>query len=331
MAFRTVAAAFVVTLAVAGCVTTGQGDGPKIVLKEASSRDRLLAETMGGMLLTPSQRKQLAKRMKQELPKQDLPSNFDTGAGFAGALALGFSPFSAQGVSTAGTISAGLAVVDALTATDRMNQVSAFYLPSQFEGNDIRTSSEATRIAQNMKRARVEAWAKSVGRSVSCVHSCDGPAPLYRITKDAAVKDRYFDPGLIYLTLAQRPMEQVQPTALESQLLGFAPAWKSSGPAGSPFCISMEEFAKDGKFPVSKDPQIGEYAANPCRSEHQNPLIRSLLRALTSDGYMFVGNMHAYSQFFALNGRILQLDRVADKFVTGEIAPETDAGALAPL
>ena len=238
-------------LALAGCARTTTITGPdsealavahSVPVELVELNDRALQEQvsyLGRYLLGDAFRVSVAKNgAESDWGRQALVDLVEyrsignsTGLGMAVSQAATGDLLSSQGSDVAFWSSVGIDVINSVLATQRMSDVSGFFMPAKFGDIDVESAEHATKLAVDFTETRIREAAESSGYETTCHLQCE-PESKSRIYKLVRTRERpgQFTPLELFLYWGYFdliPMPEKSEDYLLSHLLEFVPEYTS--------------------------------------------------------------------------------------------------------
>jgi hypothetical protein len=347
----------VITISSSGCSLPIHTKGSPLI--ETVDKEEIQdANYMARYLMDRSDRLRLQHVVRQtEAQRVKKAGNLSTGVGIAGTSLLGNNPLSRSGVNTASNIGLGLdaafLVEGMLRSSGNLDLVSKILLPPQYKGVTIKSPEQASRIALEYTKSRIDQFAKDVGRTVECIHGCKRVAgagsTIYKLTKKGFtgnepydhekteyLEEEQYNPPALFVSLNTGDMVHATNDPIRNRILGFTTtAWESQDHNGwQIWLFGKPSLSEDGELKLVEYKAFGKVYGKKLHHmyylQKYTPIARHFYRTITGgDNLVYFGYNFSSHSFFALKGDYYQFfARLPIRFMEHKVDTKTDVTAL---
>lgn len=197
---------------------------------------------LGNRMMSDSARRKLMENLGESLQakawvKDSLVSGANTSTTARMLADASASQFGSAAGLEAGAAGFAAGFLLSSLSNDNIDNAGQVFFPNEMYGKQLITQDDARRAMDRLAREQITAVADKLSWELSCVVGCEvGSGNVaYRLTgspEHPASSDFAYAPSDVVLTANIEEMEAVESRDPLRALLGFAPAWKTSGPSG---------------------------------------------------------------------------------------------------
>jgi hypothetical protein len=321
----------IVPLALAGC-TTSVDRNEALPTAAPVAHDNAFAATYAGRyLLTSSARTAVEMAAAGVRPDQ----SFALGAAAATELSMGGTQIPVPSVRVLGDVTlaadaarAGLHAADSVARTvgsdGRLHFISEIHLPDQVSDVPLPTAQIAREFFAGYVEVTVRTWATAHSRRMTCIYQCQGPFRVYQLDRVGPAISGTFDPATLFVGFDDiAPLDMAVADKTRDAGDGFQARWTSTKPNSYPLFVDQgtnTTLNDQGQMTTVEVNQFTLPNIAP-RAGLGTALVRSLLRALTRDGFYTVGSYAGETRYLARCGRLFELgsQTQGEKFIAAEM------------